>query len=281
MGARPNAIPGLDAQGSLADDLRARAVRVGAGPRGDAPLGAAYGACRLWDQVEKHNAIAWGRARAAVEAADAASAGDGGGSGANAREKEAEDENGRRDADSARGAAARTSEGERRAFEAFEAYYRAAMIEAYGDDIEALRGSSNGERGSRDDRADVGVIVRAIESGADVVPPLQRALASRFAALEEAGQLATRGDEEESEDKDSDAGEESDDVDEDDETEGESDGGPERRGPKNEHSSSSSSSSSSAEEARAEEARAEESEESSSSSERDDAVDYEITPVQR
>ena len=57
MGARPNAIPGLDAQGSLADDLRARAVRVGAGPRGDAPLGAAYGAELAGAQQRSNNAV--------------------------------------------------------------------------------------------------------------------------------------------------------------------------------------------------------------------------------
>ena len=39
------------------------------------------------------------------------------------------------------------------------------------------------------DHDDVGVIVRAIQSGVDVVPQLQRALAVQFAAVEELGEL--------------------------------------------------------------------------------------------
>ena len=48
--------------GHLADSLRMR----------DAPggVGGAYGACRLWDSLAKHNAMVWGRTRGAVEEAD-------------------------------------------------------------------------------------------------------------------------------------------------------------------------------------------------------------------
>ena len=62
---------------------------------------------------------------------------------------------------------------------AFASFYRAAVVDAHADDLEALRvsGAKHG------DVADVGVLLRAIQSGADVVPALQKALAVQFASL--------------------------------------------------------------------------------------------------
>jgi hypothetical protein len=53
------------------------------------------------------------------------------------------------------------------------------VVDAHAEDLEQLRvsGAKHG------DVADVGVLLRAIQSGADVVPALQKALAVQFASL--------------------------------------------------------------------------------------------------
>ena len=56
----------------------------------------------------------------------------------------------------------------------FAKVYREAFIEAYGDDIDALR---------RDEKTNVGVILRAIQTGVDIVPELQKQLHLQWATL--------------------------------------------------------------------------------------------------
>ena len=50
----------------------------------------------------------------------------------------------------------------------------AAFIEAYGEDIEALR---------KDEKTNVSVILRAIQTGVDIVPELQKQLHLQWATL--------------------------------------------------------------------------------------------------
>jgi hypothetical protein len=56
----------------------------------------------------------------------------------------------------------------------FARVYRDAFIEAYGDDIDELR---------KDDKTNVGVILRAIQTGVDIVPELQKQLHLQWASL--------------------------------------------------------------------------------------------------
>lgn len=57
---------------------------------------------------------------------------------------------------------------------AFAKVYRDAFIEAYGDDIETLR---------KDEKTNVSVILRAIQSGVDIVPELQKQLHLQWSTL--------------------------------------------------------------------------------------------------
>ena len=128
MGAR-ELVAAVDAAASLADDLRTRAAPGAAAN--------AYGACGLWDLLARHNAVVWGRARAAAEEAEAAGAG---------RTPKPETRGGAADAG--------TTSNARDGFEsAFETFYRDAVVEAHGDALDALR------RGGGD-RDDVGVMPR-------------------------------------------------------------------------------------------------------------------------
>jgi len=230
MGSKADA--GLDAAASLADDLRMRAAPGGAG--------GAYGACRLWDSIAKHNAVVWGRARSAVDAAAeedkliksaaaAAAAAKGrkvsGGIGKGGARHGS--------ADGVENSCATGGDGG----VTFDEYYRAAMVDAHGDDLDALRlghASGRGSAAAAVDRTDVGIIMRAIQAGVDVVPLLQKELVLQFASLDELRELKSGGGEVECDD-DGDAEEGGSDSDSD--------------------------------------------ESSDDDSEQDDAVDYEITPA--
>jgi hypothetical protein len=136
MGARDNL---LETSISLADDLR---PRQSVDPTVD-NLDPANFQCRMWDSIAKHHAVVFGRSQAAIDSVE----NDGKASAADASdEKETE----------------------------FAKVYREAFIEAYGDDIDALR---------RDEKTNVGVILRAIQTGVDIVPELQKQLHLQWATL--------------------------------------------------------------------------------------------------
>jgi hypothetical protein len=59
----------------------------------------------------------------------------------------------------------------------FEAYYRAAMVDAHGDDLDTLRrpaGKGPGAAAAAADRTDVGIIMRAIQAGGLLIPHTRR-----------------------------------------------------------------------------------------------------------
>lgn len=180
--------------------------------------GGAYGACRLWDSVAKHNAVVWGRARAAVDAAASPPPRGGpgfgkmtGGGSAHGGDKQRGDSVDDVDDVDGKHRGGRGGVGGRGVF-TFDEYYRAAMVDAYGDDLDALRlGKYSYTRGgaAAADRTNVGIIMRAIQAGVDVVPALQKELVMQFASLEELRELQSGGgggdsDEQEEEDDDDD-----------------------------------------------------------------------------
>lgn len=136
MGARDNL---LETSISLADDLR---PRQSVDPTVD-NLDPANFQCRMWDSIAKHHAVVFGRSQAAIDSVEN---------------------------DSIASAAAASDEKETE----FAKVYREAFIEAYGDDIDALR---------RDEKTNVGVILRAIQTGVDIVPELQKQLHLQWATL--------------------------------------------------------------------------------------------------
>jgi len=99
--------------------------------------------CRMWDSVAKHNNVVFGRAQAAIDSLENATT-------ATEGQKEGEEET------------------------EFAKMYRSAFIEAYGDDIETLR---------KDEKTNVGVILRTIQSGVDIVPQIQKQLHLQWATL--------------------------------------------------------------------------------------------------
>lgn len=137
MGARDNL---LETSISLADDLR---PRQSVDPTVD-NLDPANFQCRMWDSIAKHHAVVFGRSQAAIDSVE--NDGKASASAAASDEKETE----------------------------FAKVYREAFIEAYGDDIDALR---------RDEKTNVGVILRAIQTGVDIVPELQKQLHVQWATL--------------------------------------------------------------------------------------------------
>ena len=155
--------------------VRANAVllggsRLGAGAASGVQAAAArlcessarlYESSQLWDAAKKHNAVVWGRALAACEASE------------KERRKRASD-----------------AEAEAEAEHAFASFYRASVVDAHADDLEALRASG----AKHGDVADVGVLLRAIQSGADLVPALQKSLATQFASLKAFAANGEKGD---------------------------------------------------------------------------------------
>jgi len=99
--------------------------------------------CRMWDSVAKHNNVVFGRAQAAIDSLENATTAPDG-------QTEGEEET------------------------EFAKMYRDAFIEAYGDDIETLR---------KDEKTNVGVILRTIQSGVDIVPQIQKQLHLQWATL--------------------------------------------------------------------------------------------------
>jgi len=99
--------------------------------------------CRMWDSIVKHNNVVCGRAQAAMDTVENTDT-------------------------SAATETAATEETE------FAQVYRDAFIEAYGDDIDELR---------KDEKTNVGVILRAIQTGVDIVPELQKQLHLQWASL--------------------------------------------------------------------------------------------------
>ena len=153
-----HAASGFDASRALAEEMRvdrsssfgpSRVLRV-------------YESSKLWDAVKKHNAVVWGRALAACEASEKAVL---------LKKKSSLKEDERTSVDD--------DAGDDASEDVFASFYRAAVVDAHAEDLEQLRvsGAKHG------DVADVGVLLRAIQSGADVVPALQKALAVQFASL--------------------------------------------------------------------------------------------------
>ena len=153
-----HAASGFDASRALAEEMRvdrsssfgpSRVLRV-------------YESSKLWDAVKKHNAVVWGRALAACEASEKAVL---------LKKKSSLKEDERTSVDD--------DGGDDASEDVFASFYRAAVVDAHAEDLEQLRvsGAKHG------DVADVGVLLRAIQSGADVVPALQKALAVQFASL--------------------------------------------------------------------------------------------------
>ena len=138
MGARDTL---LETSLSLEDDLRARKssnVMVD-------HMDPANFQCRMWDSIAKHDNVVVGRGQGAMDAL------------------------GRQEAT----AGATGGEDDDDATE-FAKMYREAFIEAYGEDIEALR---------KDEKTNVSVILRAIQTGVDIVPELQKQLHLQWATL--------------------------------------------------------------------------------------------------
>ena len=136
MGARDTL---LETSLSLEDDLRPRKpsnVMVD-------HMDPANFQCRMWDSIAKHDNVVFGRAQAAMDALEK-------------QESTADATGGDDDAT------------------AFAKMYREAFIEAYGEDIEALR---------KDEKTNVSVILRAIQTGVDIVPELQKQLHLQWATL--------------------------------------------------------------------------------------------------
>ena len=136
MGARDSL---LETSISLADDLRPRQA---ADPTVD-NLDPANFQCRMWDSIAKHHAVVFGRSQAAIDSVE------------NEGKSTATDASDEKETE-------------------FAKVYREAFIEAYGDDIDALR---------RDEKTNVGVILRAIQTGVDIVPELQKQLHLQWATL--------------------------------------------------------------------------------------------------
>ena len=138
MGARDTL---LETSLSLEDDLRARKssnVMVD-------HMDPANFQCRMWDSIAKHDNVVFGRAQAAMDALEK-------------QESTAGATGGDDDDDATE----------------FAKMYREAFIEAYGEDIEALR---------KDEKTNVSVILRAIQTGVDIVPELQKQLHLQWATL--------------------------------------------------------------------------------------------------
>ena len=138
MGARDTL---LETSLSLDDDLRARKssnVMVD-------HMDPANFQCRMWDSIAKHDNVVFGRAQAAMDALEK-------------QESTAGATGGDDDDDATE----------------FAKMYREAFIEAYGEDIEALR---------KDEKTNVSVILRAIQTGVDIVPELQKQLHLQWATL--------------------------------------------------------------------------------------------------
>ena len=138
MGARDTL---LETSLSLEDDLRPRKpsnVMVD-------HMDPANFQCRMWDSIAKHDNVVFGRAQAAMDALEK-------------QESTAGATGGDDDDDATE----------------FAKMYREAFIEAYGEDIEALR---------KDEKTNVSVILRAIQTGVDIVPELQKQLHLQWATL--------------------------------------------------------------------------------------------------
>ena len=157
------AASGLDASRALAEEMRVDATLgvQAAAARLCESSARLYESSQLWDAAKKHNAVVWGRALAACEASE------------KARRKRASD-----------------AEAEAEAEHAFASFYRASVVDAHADDLEALRASG----AKHGDVADVGVLLRAIQSGADIVPALQKSLATQFASLKAFAANGEKGD---------------------------------------------------------------------------------------
>ena len=157
------AASGLDASRALAEEMRVDATLgvQAAAARLCESSARLYESSQLWDAAKKHNAVVWGRALAACEASE------------KERRKRASD-----------------AEAEAEAEHAFASFYRASVVDAHADDLEALRASG----AKHGDVADVGVLLRAIQSGADLVPALQKSLATQFASLKAFAANGEKGD---------------------------------------------------------------------------------------
>ena len=104
----------------------------------------------------RHNQVVWGRTRAAIE----------------------ETEKETKEPESMTHGLLKAKEDTSEKNSNFDTFYRTAVVDAHSSDLDLFRTDS-----SKNGSVDVRVLMRAIQSGADVVPALQKALAVQFASL--------------------------------------------------------------------------------------------------
>ena len=185
MGARADASV-TDLAQTLAEDLRMR----------EHAIGTLIGYNRLYEQVQKHNALCWGRARNAVEDHEKAVAKMLGQpppdhSKIPRSKKNWVDELSHPLEIPPESDSEETKEKKRRGVVekdgvTFEEYYGNAMVNLFGDELAEWQKEDGG-------KTDVSLIMRALQSGADVIPTLQKELMMQYESLGDLKDLKSGG----------------------------------------------------------------------------------------
>ena len=185
MGSRADASV-TDLAQTLAEDLRMK----------EHAIGTLIGYNRLYEQVQKHNALCWGRARNAVEDHEEAVAKMLGQpppdhSKIPRSKKNWVDELSHPLEIPPESDSEETKEKKRRGIVekdgvTFEEYYANAMINLFGDELAEWQKEDAG-------KTDVSLIMRAIQSGADVIPTLQKELMMQYESLGDLKELKSGG----------------------------------------------------------------------------------------
>ena len=185
MGSRADASV-TDLAQTLAEDLRMK----------EHAIGTLIGYNRLYEQVQKHNALCWGRARNAVEDHEKAVAKMLGQpppdhSKIPRSKKNWVDELSHPLEIPPESDSEETKEKKRRGIVekdgvTFEEYYANAMINLFGDELAEWQKEDAG-------KTDVSLIMRAIQSGADVIPTLQKELMMQYESLGDLKDLKSGG----------------------------------------------------------------------------------------
>lgn len=159
-------------------------------------IGTLIGYNRLYEQVQKHNALCWGRARNAVEDHEKAVAKMLGQpppdhSKIPRSKKNWVDELSHPLEIPPESDSEETKEKKRRGIVekdgvTFEEYYANAMINLFGDELAEWQKEDAG-------KTDVSLIMRAIQSGADVIPTLQKELMMQYESLGDLKELKSGG----------------------------------------------------------------------------------------
>ena len=186
MGSRADASV-TDLAQTLAEDLRMK----------EHAIGTLIGYNRLYDQVTKHNAVVWGRARNAVETRETEHAKTHNEplpdhSKVPRSKKHWVDELSHPlEIPSDESDSEETKEKRRKGIVekdgiSFEEYYGNAMINAFGDELAEWQKEDGG-------KTDVSLIMRALQSGADVIPTLQKELMMQYESLGDLKELKSGG----------------------------------------------------------------------------------------